>query len=98
VDLNDPELTRPVLVSEAKPRYPPLAQRMGIEGTVALSAKVDENGTVVEVSVARVDPPGQGFDAAAVRYVKSRRYRPATKGGVAVSVRMEVVVEFRKPR
>jgi protein TonB len=98
MDLNDPAVTRPVLVSETRARYPPLAQQNGIEGTVAVNALVDENGAVAEVSVVRADPRGLGFEDAAVRYVKTRRYRPATKGGVAVSVRMDVVVEFRKPR
>jgi protein TonB len=97
VDLTDPAVTRPVLVSETRPRYPPLAQQNGIEGTVAVNALVDENGTVVEVSVVRANPRGLGFEDAAVRHVRTRRYQPATKGGVAVRVRMDFVVEFRRP-
>ena len=45
----------------------------------------------------RATPRGMGFEDAATSYVKSRRYQPATKGGVPVRVRVEVAVEFRRP-
>lgn len=97
VDLADPGVTRPVVVAQGQPRYPPLALQRGIEGTVVVSVLVDETGAVAEASVARASPRGMGFEDAATRYVKSRRYQAATKGGVPVRVRIEVVVEFRKP-
>ena len=97
VDVNDPEVRRPVLVSQAQPRYPPLALQRGIEGSVVISALVDETGAVVAVSVVRAAPRDVGFEDAALRYVRSRRYRPATKGEVPVRVRIEVTVDFRKP-
>lgn len=97
VDLADPGVTRPVVVAQGQPRYPPLALQRGIEGTVVLSVLVDETGAVAEASVARASPRGMGFEDAATRYVKSRRYQPATKGGVPVRVRLEVAVEFRRP-
>lgn len=97
VDLADPGLTRPVVVAQGQPRYPPLAFQRGIEGTVVVSVLVDETGAVAEASVVRASPRGMGFEDAATRYVKSRRYQPATKGGVPVRVRLEVAVEFRKP-
>ena len=97
VDLADPGVTRPVVVAQGQPRYPPLALQRGIEGTVVVSVLVDETGAVAEASVARASPRGMGFEDAATRYVKSRRYQPATKGGVPVRVRLEVAVEFRRP-
>jgi protein TonB len=97
VDVNDPEVTRAVLVGQTQPRYPPLALQRGIEGTVVISALVDETGAVVEVSVVRATPRGMGFEETAIRHVKSRRYRPATKGNVPVRVRIEVTIDFRKP-
>jgi protein TonB len=97
VDLTDPLLTRPVLVSEDRPRYPPAAQRAGIEGSVVLSAVVTETGVIGPVTIVRASPRGLGFEDEALRFVRTRRYRPATRQGVPVRVRMEMVVEFRRP-
>ena len=97
VDLNDPDLTRPVLVTQTRPRYPPLALERRLAGTVWLNALVDETGAVVEVSVVRASPRGLDFEGAATRYARTRVYRPATKQGVPVRVRVPLVVEFRLP-
>jgi len=97
VDVNDPGLTRPVPVTQTRPRYPPLALERRLSGTVWLEALVDETGAVVEVSLVRASPRGLGFEDAATRYVRTRVYRPATKQGVPVRVRLPIVVEFRHP-
>ena len=97
VDLNDPDLTRPVPVSETRLRYPPFALERRLPGTVWLNALVDETGAVVEVSVVRASARGLGFEDAATRYVRTRVYRPATKQGVPVRVRLPIVIEFRLP-
>jgi hypothetical protein len=36
-----------------------------------------------------------GFEAAAIRQVMSRRYRPATKDGVSVRIWIRIRVNFR---
>lgn len=97
VDLTDPLLTPPVLVSEDRPRYPPAALRAGIEGSVVVSAVVTETGVIGPLTIVRASPRGLGFEDEALRFVRTRRYRPATKQGVPVRVRMEMVVEFRRP-
>jgi TonB family protein len=97
VEANDPALTRPVLVTQTRPRYPPLALERRISGTVSLNALVDETGAVTEVSLVRASPRGLGFEDAATRYVRTRVYRPATKQGVPVRVWLPIVVEFKHP-
>jgi TonB family protein len=97
VDANDPGLTRPVLVTQTRPRYPPLALERRISGSVSLNALVDETGAVAEVSLIRASPGGLGFEDAATRYVRTRVYRPATKQGVPVRVWLPIVVEFQHP-
>jgi len=97
VDLNDPDLTRPVLVAQTRPRYPPLALARRLSGTVWVNALVDETGAVVEVSLVRASPRGLGFEDAATRYARTRVYRPATKQGVPVRVWVPLVIEFRLP-
>jgi len=95
VDVNDPDLTRPVPVTQTRPRYPPLALQRRLSGTVLLRALVDETGAVAEVSLVGVSPPGLGFEDAATTYVRRRVYKPATKQGVPVRVWLPITVEFR---
>jgi protein TonB len=94
VEADDPKLTAPTVLSQAQPRYPALAQERRIAGTVELSALVDEAGRVADLRVVRVAPPKLGFEEAAVQHARSRRYKPATKDGVAVRVWMPIVVNF----
>jgi serine/threonine-protein kinase len=98
VEYTDPGLTRPVVVADSKPRYPPLAEERRLDGTVELVVLVDETGAVAEVKVVTASPRGIGFEAEATRYAKSCRYRPGTKDGVPVRVRVPIVVKFPKPR
>ena len=95
--MSDPGLTPPVVVSQSCPPYPPLALERRISGTVSLTAVVDDNGAVVEVSRVRASPPGLGFEEAATSCVLSRAYRPATRQGVPVRVRLPIRIEFQPP-
>jgi TonB family protein len=95
IDLSDPGLRPPVVVEQAAARYPPGAQARGLGGSVELRALIDETGRVAEVSVVKVEPRGLGFEEEALRHARSRRYRPATKDGVAVRVWMPITVSFR---
>jgi protein TonB len=97
VDVDDPGLTRPVPLTQTRPRYPPFALERRLSGTVWLRALVDETGAVVEVSVVRASPRGLGFEDAAMRFMRARVYRPATKQGVPVRVWLTIAVEFRQP-
>jgi protein TonB len=97
LNVNDPGLTPPAVVSQSCPPYPPLALERRLRGTVWLNALVDESGAVVEVSRVRASPPGVGFEDAATRCVLSRVYRPATKQDVPVRVRLPILIEFELP-
>jgi serine/threonine-protein kinase len=98
VEANDPRLVPPVVTAQVPARYPPLAQQRGVEGTVELSALIDETGRVVDVKIVRASPVRQGFEEAALQHVRSRRYRPATRDGVPIRVWMPIVVHFRLRR
>jgi TonB family protein len=97
VDVNDPGLTLPTVVTQKRPLYPPRALERRLSGTVSLKALVGETGAVVEVSIVRASPSGLGFEDAATRSVRDRIYRPATRQGVPVRVWLPIVVEFRFP-
>ena len=96
VDAADPRLVRPVLVSEVKARFPLAAEKMRISGTVEVLALIDETGHVVEASVVRVQPAKIGFEQEALAHVRTRRYKPATRDGVPVKVRIAIVVNFKR--
>ena len=98
VDVSDPRLVRPVLVSKAAARYPMAAEKMRASGRVELLALVDESGRVVEAKVTKVQPERMGFDIEAERHVRSMKYRPGTRDGIPVKVRLPVVVTFTPAR
>jgi protein TonB len=73
----------PVAEDEIKIPYPEEAKRAGIEGTVRLRITVDFEGHVTEVKV--LSGPGYGLDEAAREALKRFKFKPAMKGGEAVS-------------
>lgn len=75
--------TQPELLSEVKAPYPEEAKRASIEGTVVLKILVDLNGQVVEARLLK--GLGFGLDEAALRAIRQFKFRPAYKGGEAVS-------------
>jgi len=83
-----------VLVSPPRVVYPPIARQQRIEGRVVVLVLVDENGNVTE---ARLQ---QGVAQAVVNNavlagVKSAKFRPATKNGLAVKMWRPLIVEVR---
>jgi TonB family protein len=88
-------VTPPQLVSFPKPGYPPMARKLRVEGVVAVSVLVDEDGQVQEVKM--VEPIAQkvGLNEAALASARSARYRPATKDGVRVKMWTRLKIPFK---
>jgi protein TonB len=82
------------LAGRARPEYPPVARRAGIEGKVVLKAVIDEDGRVVSIRVLSEPPIDVGFTEAAIEAVSRWRYEPGRYGGEPVAVEMTVVVDF----
>ena len=75
--------------------YPPEARRRGIEGHVVVRYDVTVDGRVANAAVVRATPPGV-FEEAALRTVRSWRFRPSVKRGEHVAApRRESAVTFR---
>jgi TonB family protein len=89
-----PGVTRPVIVHQAAPRYPPTARALNKTATVNLRILIDENGRVTQVQ--RVgDAVGFGFDEAAEAAARRTDWKPASKDGVRVKMWIDLRIDFR---
>lgn len=72
--------------------YPPDARKDRIEGKVTLSAVIDREGRVAELTLVSGDSP---FVTAAMDAVRRWRYAPTLRNGQPVEVVTRIEVEFR---
>ncbi|MBI3182368.1 MAG: TonB family protein [Myxococcales bacterium] len=84
--------SEPRVTHEVKVPYPEEARRAGIEGSVVLSLVIDPEGKVLSVKV--LSGPGYGLNEAAREAMKRFKWRPAYKGGEAVSTEMKYTYTF----
>ena len=84
----------PRLVTSVKPTYTAEAMRGRIEGRVVLSAVVQEDGTVGDVTIVRSLDSMYGLDEQAIKALKQWKFVPGTLKGKAVKVRVRVELDF----
>jgi periplasmic protein TonB len=89
-----PGVTMPTVVREVKPEYTPEAQRARIEGRVLMGAVVLADGAVDNVVVERSLDSAFGLDEQAVKAMKQWKFKPGTKDGKPVAVRIHVEMTF----
>jgi protein TonB len=82
----------PQIKKKVDPKYPSLARKAGIEGTVRVLVGIDEEGKVIEAKVISSVP---GLDEAAVDCVKKWLFKPAMQRDRPVRVQIAVPVTFR---
>jgi periplasmic protein TonB len=82
----------PRLVSKVDPVYPPIAKSSHTQGTVRIEAVIDTQGNVVRAHA--LDGPGLLIPAA-LNAVDKWKYEPTYLNGQAVSVAMQVTVDFQ---
>jgi TonB family protein len=85
--------TQPEEVDRVIPRYPAIARRAGVQGSVVVRGIVRRDGTIDEVEVIKDLPYGLGD--AAREAVERWRFRPATFRGDPIDVYYTVTVNFR---
>ena len=83
----------PVPQFDPDPPYTDKARTIKYSGTITLLAVIDAQGNVSEVTV--VKPQPFGLAEQAVETVLTWRFRPATRNGIPVRVRVSVNVSFR---
>ena len=86
--------TKLKLLEFVKPRYPPHALRMEIEGRVVVRALVGENGRPQEVSVL-TSSGDASLDQSALDAVKHWRFAAARRDGMPVRAWVKVPVDFK---
>jgi TonB family protein len=82
-----------MVVKSVTPEYPSKAQRRQIEGYVDLHFTTNEAGEVVDVSVAKAEPPDM-FEEAAIRALKKWKFKPLMIDGEASSQRLALRMRF----
>lgn len=88
------QMARPRGGYQVRPPYPPAARRLRIEGTTLLRVLVLEDGRVGEVVVGK-SAGHPDLDGAATDAVRRWRFEPARRGVEAVSMWVQIPVEFR---
>ncbi len=73
-------------------KYPPIAQRAGVQGTVFIEAFVDKNGDVFKTEIAK--GIGAGCDEEAARVIKETKFKPGRQRGKPVNVRVMLRIKF----
>jgi protein TonB len=85
----------PVQVVPEQPKYPDLAQRANIEGTVWVKALVDKEGKVRDVIIVKDSGANAGFEQAAIDAAKATVWKPAISNGQPIAVWVTYKVEFK---
>ncbi|MGB3210073.1 MAG: energy transducer TonB [Desulforhopalus sp.] len=84
----------PIYRQNKQPPYPVMAKRRGYEGEVLLSVWVDAGGVVAEIKI-KHSSGHVSLDRAALKTVKNWSFTPATEGGRAVAMWVDVPIEFQ---
>ena len=95
LDVSDPGVTPPQLVSQPRVEYPAIARAQRITGTVIVQALIDEQGNVAEARVLRGVSSNSGLNQAALDSVKKRKYKPATANGKPGRAWVAIQIDFK---
>ena len=87
-------VTLPQVVKQVQARYTDEAMQNRIEGNVELAVVVLDDGKVGDVSVSRSLDSVHGLDEEAVKAMKQWEFKPGTKDGKPVAVRIHVIISF----
>jgi len=89
-----PPIGRAGYLNNPAPPYPPVAARLGLEGTVLLRVRVLSSGRVDSVQVQK-SSGSQALDDAAVLTVKKWLFTPSKRGDTPIDGWATVPIEFK---
>ena len=87
------DVSAPALTFRSDPSYSEEARAAKLEGSVRVSAIIGTDGLAHDINV--VSGVGSGLDEKAVEAIQKWRFRPGTKNGEAVKVRVTIEVNFK---
>jgi len=76
-------------------KYPPLAQRAGVEGIVLVKVMVGLNGKTEKAEVIKAKPANIGFEESALEALKKVKWLPAKQRDKSLRVWITVPVQFQ---
>lgn len=85
----------PVAISLPTPKYPEMARKAEIEGTVYVEVLIDTRGKVRDARVIRGSGANAGFEEAALEAAWKGEWRPAMQNKQPVAVRVSYPVVFK---
>ena len=85
---------KPQPIVQAKPRYPDLARKAGIEGQTVVKALVDVDGSVMDVQILK-SSGNQMLDEAALTAARNWKFSPAKQRDKFVRVYVSIPINFR---
>jgi protein TonB len=85
----------PEPINSVQPKYPELAQRANIQGTVWVKALVDKEGKVRDVLIVKDSGANAGFEEAAIEAAKETVWKPAISNGQPIAVWVTYKVDFK---
>jgi TonB family protein len=86
-------VTAPIPIYKPEPPYTGEARAAKLQGTGVYSAVIDDSGNVADVKVVR--PADRGLDESAAHTLRTWKFKPATKDGKPVPVKVVIEVSFR---
>ncbi len=91
---------QPVLLHKVQPKYPEIARKAGIEGSVWVKVLVDKDGKVRDAIIVKESGANAGFEEAALAAAKQSVWKPAmqNKQPVALWVAYEVKFQLKGQR
>ena len=85
---------KPQPLAQAKPRYPDLARRAGIEGQTVVKALVDIDGSIRDVQILKSSGNAM-LDEAALAAARKWKFSPAKQRDKYVRVYVSIPINFR---
>ena len=82
------------LAIQKKLKYPEIARKAGIEGTVIIYAKINKKGVVINTKIIKA-LGNSGCNEAAIKAIKAVRWKPAMQRDKPVTVWVSVPVKFK---
>ncbi len=86
---------QPVKIQDVLPKYPEIARKAGIEGTVWVKALVDKSGNVRDAIILKESGANAGFEEAALEAAKQIKWKPAMQNKQPVMLWVSYKVDFK---